>query len=87
LLNILPDVSDASILKADHFELDYTFYFNLAFLLISGILVYLAQVKGKGVRHQREMAMKSPFFERILKWIALLSYIWLLAGILIYFLQ
>jgi uncharacterized membrane protein YraQ (UPF0718 family) len=87
LLNMLPDASDANILKADHFELDYTFYFNLAFLLISGVLVYLAQVKGKGVKHQREMAMKSPLFERILKWIALLSYIWLLAGILIYFLQ
>lgn len=87
LFGMLPSPSDANILQSEHFEIDYSFYFNIAFLLISGLLVYLALVKGKDVKHQREMAMKSPLFEKILKWIALLSYTWLLAGILIYLLE
>lgn len=86
LFNMLPSASDANILQSDHFEFDYTFYFNIAFLLISGLLIYLALAKGKAIKHHREMAMKSPLFEKILKWIALSSYLWLLAGILIYLL-
>lgn len=87
LFNALPSSSDANILQSDHFGLDYTFYFNIAFLLISGVLVYLSLVKGKGIKHQKEMAMKSPLFEKVLKWIALGSYVWLLAGILMYFFE
>jgi len=84
LFNLLPSAADANILKSDHFEMDYTFYFNIAFFLISGILVYLALGKGKNVEYHKEMAMKSPVFEQVLKWIAFLSFFWLLIGIILY---
>jgi len=84
ILDMLPTISDSGILESDHFEIDYTFYLNLVFLLITGILAFLGLVKGKYVKHHKEMAMKSPILEKVFKWVAILSYIWLMAGIVIY---
>jgi len=87
LFNLIPEVDSANILQAEHFKIDYTFFLNMAFLLVSGTLLYFGLVKGEKVTIKKEMAMKSPVFESFLKWMALLSYVWILAGILIYFLQ
>jgi len=86
LLDLIPHGSDQSITDQDHFEINYTFFFNLLFLAISGILIYLGLYKGKGLKHHKEMAPKSPVFERTLKWIAFAAYVWLAGGLLVKFL-
>lgn len=69
------------------FKLDYTFYLNMAFLVISGYLVYLVFFKKKDVKHNMsEMAPKSPLLVRVLKYIAFVCYIWLAGGLAVKFL-
>lgn len=84
-LNALPVVSETSIMQSEYFKVNYTFFFNLAFIILSGGLVYLGYFKGKKVHHHKEMAPKSPVFENILKWITISCYGWLAVGLLIKF--
>ncbi len=83
LFNLLPDSSGNSIMESDHFKLNYTFFLNMAFLIISGILIYLGFFKGKDVMHHKEMAPKSPLLENLLKWIAFACYLWLAGGLFV----
>lgn len=88
LLNILPDPSQVTIQDKEHFNLDYTFYLNIAFLAISGYLIYLGFFKKKDVEHSMsEMAPKSPLLETILKYVAIACYIWLAGGLITKFLM
>lgn len=80
LLSILPDPANVKILESDHFQIDYTFFLNLIFLILSGILIYIGFFKRKDVKHMKEMAPKSKVVENIMKYLALISYIWLLGG-------
>ena len=83
LLNILPDPSQVTIQDKEHFKLDYTFYLNIAFLAISGYLIYLGFFKKKDVKHSMsEMAPKSQLLETILKYVAIACYIWLAGGLI-----
>lgn len=77
--------STQSITESEHFKMDYTFFMNIAFIVISGILVYLGFYKKSEVHHHKEMAPKSKWLEQLLKWIALISYGWLLIGLIIKF--
>lgn len=87
-MGILPDsAATKSIVEQQHFKLNYTFFLNLIFLAISGILLYLGFVKGKEVMHHKEMAPKSPLFEQTLKWIAFACYLWLAGGMVVYLLH
>ena len=80
----LPDISSANIADQDHFQFNYTFFINIGFLLISGVLVYLGFFsKQKDISYMKEMAPKSPLLEKVLKYLAFISYIWLLGGILV----
>lgn len=81
--NLIPEALSSPITEKQHFKVDYTFFLNLGFLIVSGVLVYFGFFKGKDVMHHKEMAPKSPVFERILKWIAFASYLWLTAGMLL----
>lgn len=84
LFDILPDASAGkSIIEKEHFQLDYSFYLNLVFLVISGVLIYLGFFKGKDIMHHKEMAPKSPVLEKVLKYLAFTSYLWLAGGIII----
>ncbi len=86
-LSILPDPSQVKIQDSTYFKIDYTFYLNLAFLAISGYLIYLGFFKKKDVDHNMsEMAPKSPVMEKTLKWAAFACYIWLAGGIVVKFL-
>src|SRR6056297_1948473 len=85
LFNLLPDPNSVKITDTDHFKIDYTFWLNLLFLAISGLLVYLGFFKGRDVHHHKEMAPKSPLLEKVLKWLALTSYLWLAIGVILYF--
>lgn len=87
LLNILPDPSQVKIQDAEHFKIDYTFYLNLAFLIISGYLVYLGFFKRKDVEHSMsKMAPKSALLEKILRYAAFTCYVWLVGGLIVKFL-
>lgn len=81
-MNMIPQASTNSITEKDHFQIDYTFFLNLAFLAISGVLIYLGFFIGKDVKHHKEMAPKSPVLEKLLKYLALLCYGWLAIGII-----
>ena len=87
LFDLLPEESGKSITEKEHFKLDYTFYLNLVFLIISAVLLYFGFVKRKDVMQHKEMAPKSPVLEKILKYLAFTSYIWLVGGLIIYFLN
>jgi len=82
LFNILPDPSQVKIEDSTFFKIDYTFFLNLVFLVISGYLVYLGFFKKKDVKHSMsEMAPKSKLLESILKYAAFICYAWLTIGI------
>lgn len=81
LFGLIPDGSAASITDKELFKIDYTFYLNIAFLAISGIMIYFGFFKGKDVMHHKEMAPKSPLLERVLKWLSMVCYVWLAIGI------
>ena len=86
LLGMLPDPSQVKIQDKEHFKIDYTFYLNLAFLAISGYLIYLGFYKKKDVEHSMsEMAPKSPLLETILKYAAFICYVWLAGGLIVKF--
>ncbi len=83
LADMLPQGTGKSITEADHFKIDYTFFLNIAFLVISGILIFQGFVRGKEVMYHKEMAPKSPALERTLKWIAFVCYVWLAVGLIL----
>lgn len=84
LLNILPDSSQVNIQSNEYFKIDYTFFLNIAFLIVSGYLIYLGFFKKKNVNHKMsEMAPKSSLLENILKYTAFLCYIWLAGGLIV----
>ena len=84
LFNMLPDPSQVKITEERFFKINYTFYLNIAFLLISGYLVYLGFFKKKDIKNEMsEMAPKSRLLENILKYSAFICYTWLFFGLLI----
>ncbi|WP_417590596.1 permease [Owenweeksia hongkongensis] len=85
LAGILPDPSQVTISDSKYFELNYTFYLNLAFLALSGFLMWLGFSKFKGMHYMKEMAPKSKLLEQVLKYLALLCYLWLAGGLVVYF--
>ena len=87
LLGILPDPSQVKIQDSEFFKIDYTFYLNMAFLAISGYLIYLGFFKKKNLDYNMsEMAPKSPILEKILKYAAFICYAWLAGGLVVKFL-
>ncbi len=86
LLGILPDPSQVTIQNAQHFKVDYTLFLNLAFLAVSGYLIYLGFYKKTDLDYQMsEMAPKSPLLEKILKYAAFTCYVWLAGGLIVNF--
>ena len=86
-LNILPDPSQVKIKDSDYFKIDYTFFLNIAFLTVSGYLIYLGFFKKKDVAHNMsEMAPKSKLLENILKYAAYICYAWLAGGLIVKYL-
>lgn len=84
--SMLPDPSQVKIQESEFFKIDYTFFLNIAFLIISGYLMYLGFFKKKDVEHNMsEMAPKSPLLESILKYLAFACYVWLAGGLIVKF--
>ncbi|MEO2063143.1 MAG: permease [Christiangramia sp.] len=83
LLNMLPDPSSVKIQDTEYFKIDYTFWLNMVFLLISGYLIYLGFFKRKDVMFMKEMAPKSKVLENTLKYLAFACYLWLAGGLIV----
>jgi uncharacterized membrane protein YraQ (UPF0718 family) len=79
--NLIPELGKVNIADKEHFQLDYTFFLNLAFVVLAGLFIYLNFFNNKDVEYRKEMAPKSPLLEKVLKWVAFVSYAWLLVGI------
>ncbi|MEQ8908762.1 MAG: permease [Vicingaceae bacterium] len=81
----LPEAATEAAQKQEYFKLDYTFYLNLFFLLLSLLLAYLKFFKGAEHQHDHAMAKKGNF-DRLLKALAILSYLWLGGGLVVKYL-
>ncbi|WP_127142013.1 permease [Flagellimonas marinaquae] len=84
-LQLIPDGASKDITEKNPFEINYTFWLNLIFLMLTGLLIYFGFVKGDKVKHHKEMAPKIPVLEKTLKWTALICYFWLVVGMLLKF--
>ena len=85
ILNMLPDPSAVQIMDAEYFAVDYTFFLNLFFLLVSVALIYLGFFRRKDVMYMKEMAPKSMILEKIMKYLAFAAYAWLAGGLVVKF--
>lgn len=78
IAGFLPEGSSGQGLsEQNHFQIDYTFYLNMVFLLISAGLVWLSY---RSDSHGNGQMGKSGL-EVILKYVAILAYLWLAAGL------
>ncbi len=79
LLSILPDQSSGELITdRDMFKLDYGFYLNLVFLLISGVMLWLSRMKKHEGGHSHG---KQTLKDRILKLVAMMASAWLTIGL------
>lgn len=62
--NLIPQGTDKGITEKEHFSVNYTFFLNLAFIVLSGLMLYFGFFKWKNVMHHKEMAPKSPLLEK-----------------------
>ncbi|ACY18717.1 permease [Haliangium ochraceum] len=89
-----------SIVEQNHFQLDYSFFLNIAFLLATGALAWLVygskskQQHGGGDQHEHgghggghghSHGGDKGVLERVLLWLALASYLWLAGGLVVHF--
>jgi hypothetical protein len=79
----LPEAVDKKQTSQDFFKLNYTFYLNLLFLAITALFSYWKFFKNSDKKHHHhEMASKGKF-EKVLKILAILAYLWLGVGLLV----
>lgn len=86
LLNILPDPSQVKIQDSDYFKIDDTFFLNMTFLAFSGVLIYLGFFKRREVKQRKELAPKSDLLENMLRYAALICFVWIVGGLALNFL-
>ena len=80
---MVPDASGGKeISDREFFKLDYSFYLNLGFILVTGLMIWLSRVKKSSMDHQ--MADKG-WVEKLLFWLSMVAYGWLAIGLLIQF--
>ncbi len=96
LLGILPESSAAgSAADTQRFAIDYTFWLNLVFLALTGVLAWLhfgknhkqnnqqhSHSNGHGKGKHSHNHGKQGIIERLLFWLAILSYTWLAGGVI-----
>ncbi len=83
LFGLLPESTGQSQAETQRFAIDYTFWLNLAFLAVTGVLAWLrwgGKKEHKGGMHHG--GGKKSIIERVLFWLAIVSYIWLAGGLI-----
>jgi hypothetical protein len=87
LFGLLPQGGGQSAAQTQRFAIDYTFFLNLGFLVVTGVLAWLrfgGDKKQGGMHHG---GGKSSIIERVLFWLAIVSYIWLAGGLIATFIR
>jgi hypothetical protein len=84
---LLPTGGGPSIIDRTFFSVNYTFVLNLVFLAMTGALVYLGLSGQASEDEGHDHGGEQGVLERILFWLALASYAWLVGGLLMYFLS
>lgn len=90
LMGVLPKVqSGKSATEQSFFKINYTFFLNIAFLIVSGFMVWLAFFKKVDrQKDQQENQMESRGgIERILFFLSMLAYLWLAVGLVLLLLK
>ena len=64
LFNLIPQASDNVINENEYFKFNYTFYLNIAFLIVTAVLAYFAFIKGRNIEYHKEMAPKSSLLKK-----------------------
>lgn len=87
-LDMLPETTTKSnIQDQNHFKINYTFFLNIAFLSLSGILIWLDQANKSEEKsqhgHDSDSGDDGVTLEQILKYLAFASYGWLAIGLLL----
>ena len=78
--DLLPQGGVHTIQDNEPFQLNYTFFLNIAFVFITGVLMYWSFTKKSGqMRHN--MASQGKVLETVLKYIAFGCYAWLIVGL------
>jgi len=84
LLELAPQVAGGGGGQESRFAIDYTFFLNLAFLAITGGLLWLRASGESSQDHDHgghDHGGNQSWVERILFWLALASYVWLAGGL------
>jgi uncharacterized membrane protein YraQ (UPF0718 family) len=86
LFGLLPDTTGVTTTQGERFAIDYTFWFNIVFLAITGILAWLHFYEGReqGKMHHHHGENQS-IIEQVLFWLAMGSYVWLVGGVIVSF--
>lgn len=84
LFGLLPQSADKAMKDTQRFAIDYTFWLNLVFLAISGVLAWLRFGGKNNQNHQQHGGGggNQDIIERILYWLAMVSYVWLAGGVI-----
>jgi uncharacterized membrane protein YraQ (UPF0718 family) len=84
LLDILPQTTGGNSGQKSRFAIDYTFFLNLVFLAITGVLAWLkfGQPHKSAHHHHHDHGSQSTV-ERVLSGLAIASYIWLAGGLIV----
>lgn len=86
LLGVLPQSGGEGATQTERFAIDYTFWLNLVFLAITGVLAWL-RWGGKKKQKMHHGNGKQNIIEQILFWLAILSYFWLAGGLVATFVR
>jgi hypothetical protein len=79
-LDLLPDPQAwSSPAERDHFQLNYQFWLNLIFALISAALIWLRHSQKSHGHHHHQHGSKAP----VINSFVLLSILWLVPGVLL----
>ncbi|WP_166822488.1 permease [Thalassoroseus pseudoceratinae] len=81
---LLPDGGGSSqqVQPTDRFAIDYTFFLNLGFLMITATFFWLSK-KDKDDGHGQHTSGKSRS-DQLLTWLAYASFVWLLGGLVVH---
>ncbi|ERT09901.1 putative permease family protein [Lyngbya aestuarii BL J] len=86
LLNLLPETGGQSAAQSERFAIDYTFWLNLVFLGLTGVLAWLNYGKDQedeGKHHGHSHGSKKGIIENLLFYLAIASIIWLVGGLIV----
>nr|WKN37877.1 permease [Tunicatimonas sp. TK19036] len=93
LLGVIPENTGKAMSESDHFKINYTFFLNMAFLALSGFLVWLGFFKKmpqpehhEGHHHHHGGGGKDRV-EQVLKILAFIAYAWLAGGLIVHLTQ